>query len=113
VQVSSRVSVESLRKTTRALLDPKVEEAIVTSGQQLIEQGRLKGLQQGRQEGVQKGIEEGVQKGQRAMLLNLLRARFGELPGWVAERVESGTSQDTEEWACRVLSVATLEGVFA
>ncbi|MBI5497289.1 MAG: Rpn family recombination-promoting nuclease/putative transposase [Deltaproteobacteria bacterium] len=109
IQVSSRVSVVSLRETARALLDPRVEEAIVTAGQQLIEQGRQQGLQQG----LQQGVQQGVQQGQRALLLTLLSARFGELPAWVTQRVDSGGSADVEQWARRLVSAAALQDVFA
>ena len=51
---------------------------MATYGEQLIEEGRLEGLQEGLQEGVLKGLQEGVLKGLRE------GRQEGELKGQVA-----------------------------
>ena len=63
---------------------------MATYGEQLIEEGRLEGLQEGLQEGVLKGLQEGVLKGlregrQEGELKGLREGRQeGELKGQVA-----------------------------
>lgn len=75
------------------------KEEIVTAGEQLIEQGRLKGLLEGRREG------------QRTTLLKLLRARFGELPATVLARVNAAELTELDLWTERILTAPTLSGV--
>ena len=80
----------------------------MTGGQQLREEGR----QLGRQEGVELGRQEGVELGQRAMLLRLLRAKFGQLSPEDVARVETADLELLESWAENILSAATLADVF-
>ncbi|MBI5495856.1 MAG: hypothetical protein HY904_12600 [Deltaproteobacteria bacterium] len=37
--------------------------------------------------------------------MSLLRTRFGELPDWVTQRLEGGTTQDIDRWGQSALSV--------
>ena len=52
-----------------------------------------------------------VAQGERAMLLRLLRTRFGELPATAIARVESAEIAALERWGDRVLSAKTLAEV--
>jgi len=55
------------------------------------------GYKRGRAEGLQKGIQEGLQKGiqqQRAMLLEALAARFGEVDDLLRERIQGVDDPD-------------------
>ncbi|NEO28656.1 MAG: Rpn family recombination-promoting nuclease/putative transposase [Kamptonema sp. SIO4C4] len=60
-----------------------IQQGINQGRQQGLEQGRQQGLQagieQGREQGIQEGREEGMQSGQLALILRLLRRRFGKL----------------------------------
>lgn len=56
----------------------------------------------------------GIHQGQRALLLRLLRQRFGdEVDAEVERRVEAAPAEQIEAWAARVLSAATLAEVLA
>ncbi|WP_437955159.1 DUF4351 domain-containing protein [Sorangium sp. So ce119] len=58
-----------------------------------------------------KYVALGRQEGERAILLRLLRARFGELPDAAVARVEGAETAALERWAERVLSAKTLAEV--
>lgn len=58
----------------------------------------------GRREGRVDGVAEGLLQGRREMLLELLRARFGELPESAVARVEAADAGQLALWAKGVLS---------
>ncbi|MDR1284509.1 MAG: DUF4351 domain-containing protein [Opitutaceae bacterium] len=71
----------------------------------------------GREEGLQEGLEEGRQKGRQEgemfVLQRLLRRRFGDLPGWVRERLTHASTEELEAWSERILDAVILEDVFS
>lgn len=87
-------------------------EAVMSTADRLIEQGRTEGLHQGRTEGLHQGRTEGLHQGRAELLTRLLRRRFGELPAPVVARIDAGSEGDLDLWAERVLSAASLEDVF-
>ncbi len=76
-------------------------------------QGRLQGQIEGRLEGEQQGRQLGRQQGEAALLLRLLRRRFGELPVWATDHVLAADSAMLEEYSLRLLDAASLDEVFA
>jgi predicted transposase YdaD len=76
-------------------------------------QGRLQGQIEGRLEGEQQGRQLGRQQGEAALLLRLLRRRFGDLPGWATDNVLAADSAMLEEYSLRLLDAASLDEVFA
>lgn len=100
LEVNHHVRSEDLKQLLEREIGPEAKEAIVTAGQQLIEQGR------------QQGIEQGIQQERqrfREMLLRLLRQRFGDgVDTQVERRVASAPVEQIETWTARVLSAATL-----
>ncbi len=96
---------------------PKENEAMRTNLDLLLDLGAKRGMQKGMQKGMEKGMQEGVQQGllvgQRRLLGRQLRARFGDLPLAVDERVARATVEQLENWAERVLTARTLDEVFA
>jgi hypothetical protein len=50
-------------------------------------------------------------QGARALLLRLLRTRFGELPASSLARIENADAATLERWGERVLSAMTLADV--
>src|SRR5690348_654796 len=62
LEVNEHVGPEALQALFERDLGPEAKDAIMTAGQQIFEQGRLKGRQQGVQE----------------LLLRFLRQRFGD-----------------------------------
>ena len=57
------------------------------------------------------GHDKGMAAGERAMLLRLLRGRFGELPATAVARLEGADVGLLERWGDRVLSAKTLAEV--
>lgn len=98
LQVSEHVEREELKALLAREIGPETEEAIVTAGQLLIEQG----------------FQQGERAGKRATLLLLLRHRFGDqVDHHVEERVATASTEKIETWTIRVLSAATLADLFA
>jgi hypothetical protein len=90
------------------LQSPGVQDLI----RQLEEEGRAKGLAEGLAEGRAKGRAEGRAEHARDLLLRQLRARFGEIPASVAERVHAAELAELDRWAERVVTAATVDEVF-
>jgi hypothetical protein len=44
------------------------------------------------------------------LLLRQLNRKFGPLPKWARERIDSATTVQVEQWALRVIEAETLEG---
>jgi hypothetical protein len=102
LEVNEHVTAEALEAVLERELGSEAKDAIVTAGQQLIEQGRQQGIEQGRQQGVQE------------LLVRLLRQRFGDAVGSdVEHRITSASLEQIEAWSLRVLSVASLAELFA
>ena len=59
------------------------------------------------------GLAEGREQGERRVLQRQLTRRFGELPGWAAERLETASAEELEDWADKILVAGTLGEVFA
>jgi len=77
-----------------------------------IEKGVEQGIEQGIQQGVEKGLEQGRVQGKAELLQRQLTLKFGAVPADVAGRVASATDEELANWADRVLTATTLEGVF-
>jgi predicted transposase/invertase (TIGR01784 family) len=75
-------------------------------------EGLTEGRGQGLEQGLQQGREQGLEQGERRVLQRQLTRRFGELPGWAAERVETASAEQLEAWADRILVAGTLGEVF-
>ena len=81
------------------------------------QEGRQVGLQEGRQVGLQEGRQVGMQEGLRlglaSLLLTLLSQRFGEVPAWVPEKLNSASTEVLETWGRKVLEARSVDDVFA
>ncbi len=109
LQVNDHVKEDELTKLLEREIGPEAKEAIVTAGQQLIEQGRQQGIEQGRQQ----AIEQGRQRLQE-VLMRLLRQRFGdEVTVHAERRIATASVEQIETWTARVLSAATLTELLA
>jgi len=106
LEVNEHVGPGALEDLLERDLGPEAKDAIMTAGQQLIEQGRQQGIEQGRQLGRQEGVQ--------GMLLRLLRQRFGDaVNADVEQRIATASVEQIEAWSARVLSAATLAELFA
>jgi len=95
--------------TQQAFLErvaPEAKDTIMTAGERLIQQGEARGIQ--------KGIRQGIQQGERALLLRLLRQRFGsQVDDDTEERLVIASPEQITTWAERVLSAPTLAELLA
>jgi hypothetical protein len=62
--------------------------------------------------GIAKGRVEGRVEGESKLLRKLLEHRFGALPTWVIDKLNSAPEQDLETWGEAVLTVPNLDAVF-
>jgi hypothetical protein len=52
-------------------------------------------------------------RGAARVLIKVLTAQFGPLPGTTSEKVNEASAAELEEWATRAGTAATLDEVFA
>jgi hypothetical protein len=69
------------------------------------------GFETARKHASEEGRAQGYKEGVRALLMRMLRARFGELSASVVGRVESAEAAVVERWSDRVLSVTSVAEV--
>ena len=62
---------------------------------------------------LEKGREEGIEKGKLGVIAKLLKLKFGELPGWVEDKLNDAGEQQSERWTDRILTAESFEEVFA
>lgn len=83
-----------------------VYEVLMTAAEKL--------RQEGFDSGVAQGMAQGIEKGRRAMLVRLFEFRFGpSVPSWVLARIERANAAQIDLWTRRILTVETIEEVFA
>jgi hypothetical protein len=93
---------------------PEAKEIVMTAGERLIQQGIQRGIQEGIHQGIHQGIKEGIQQGERALLLRLLRKRFGtQVDADTERRVEAASAEQIAAWAEGLLSATTLADLLA
>jgi hypothetical protein len=90
---STHPFVRRLAEFAEGVLGPKGRTIVMTVGEELREEGRLEVA--------------------RALVLRLLRSRFGAVTFEVERRVIGASLEELFCWADRVVSVATLDQVFA
>jgi predicted transposase YdaD len=93
--------VAELLAVLRDALGPRLEDAMTSTYDRLLEMGRQEGRLEGRAEG------------QARVLLTQLATRFGTLPAELAERVRTAEADLLDRWALRVLTAPSLGEVFA
>ena len=104
--VNDHVEPEAVHAFLERVAGPEAKDAVMTAGERLI--------QQGEERGIQKGIQQGIQQGERALLLRLLRKRFGsQIDADIERRVEAASAEQIGTWAERVLSAMTLTELLA
>jgi predicted transposase YdaD len=73
----------------------------------VLDEIELRGERRGRRE----GRREGERRGRAKMLLQLMEARFGDIPADVVTRIEAAGEAVLDRWAVRVLTATTPEEV--
>ena len=66
---------------------------------------------EGMQKGMQQGVEQGMQQGEAAALKKLINLKFGELPHWAEEQIQSAGLPELEVWLEAILTSDTLESL--
>lgn len=88
------VEGSALAEVVARELGEEAREAVMTTGEKLIQEGEL--------------------RGQRRVLVRLLSTKFGaDLPEEIRSRVEQASPNDLDTWTERVLTAASLNEVFA
>jgi len=63
---------------------------------------------------IQQGERQGEQRGERALLMRLLRQRFGnQVDSGIEQRLATASAEQLLTWGDRVLSAATLTELLA
>ena len=70
------------------------------------------GIEKGVQQGLQQGLQRGLQQGESKLLRKQLECRFGALPAWASDKLNSAAEQDLVSWGEAVLTAPTLDAVF-
>jgi predicted transposase/invertase (TIGR01784 family) len=95
-------------------LGPAAEEAVMTAGEQLIQEGMARGIAkgkaEGRAEGKVEGRVEGKVEGKAESVLRILERRFGPLSDDVVARVWAASLEELDQLIDRGLTADTLEG---
>ena len=100
--VNDHVEPKALQAFLERVAGPEAKDTIMTAGERLIQQGE------------ERGIQKGIQQGERAVLLRLLRQRFGSQVDTDTERrLAMATTEQLATWVERVLSAATLTELLA
>ncbi|WP_028302375.1 DUF4351 domain-containing protein [Oceanospirillum beijerinckii] len=61
---------------------------------------------------MQVGRSEGIVQGEQMLISRLLTKKFGELPDWAVEKLQSASPQELEKYEDNFLDAETLEQVF-
>ena len=61
------------------------------------------------EKGLGEGMQQGMQQGMQGVLGDLLTEKFGPLPEWAAQRLQTASAAELHVWAKRVLHSTTLE----
>ena len=64
-----------------------------------------------RAEGMQKGMQQGMQQGEAAALKKLINLKFGELPHWAEEKIQSAGLSELEVCLEAILTSDTLDSL--
>ncbi|HMJ16543.1 MAG TPA: hypothetical protein VK524_34250 [Polyangiaceae bacterium] len=66
-----------------------------------------------RQLGLQQGRQQGLHEGQRALLVELLRTKFGSVDEQLIRRLDTADESELKRYAQRILTAATVIEVFS
>ena len=67
------------------------------------------GMEKGLEKGLQRGRQEGRTEGERQTLIRLATKRFGKLPVWARERLDSAGKKKLDRLSIRLLTASSLE----
>ena len=64
------------------------------------------------EEGRQEGHQEGHLEGERGLLRRQLTRRFGPLPAWAEQQLDTADAATLEQWGLRLLEATSMEDMF-
>lgn len=96
-QCRQGLDVGELAKRAAKVAGPEAGEVVMSTAQELVEQG----------------LKRGVTQGARNLLVRQLRVSFGRVSRDVMKRLESASAEELELWGERVLKAASIDEVFA
>ncbi|WP_437627152.1 Rpn family recombination-promoting nuclease/putative transposase [Sorangium sp. So ce1151] len=99
VATHERLSVQKIGGILEKAAGPRAQEAVVTALDEIERRGRAQGRAEGRAQG------------RAQTLLELLAARFGEVPAEVSARILAADEATLVTWTARVLTAPTPEDV--
>ena len=117
----TKLGVDRLRSIWLASLDAETREYVMSELMEILDRAIReqweadaleRGLERGLEQGLERGLEQGRVEGQAALLLEVLAARFGELPEAQCSRVRAADEASLRAWALRALTAATCDEVF-
>ena len=89
------------------LIDPMED----TFFRRLYEKGLREGEEKGREQGHEQGREQGREQGEAAILLRMLRRKFGPLPAASEARIKSAAPDQLERWSDRLFTATDVDDV--
>lgn len=90
------LDVRTVADAFRRVAGSEAGEVVMSTAQELIDQG----------------VQQGVQQGQRELLEMLLREKFGKLAQPVLARLSAATADELQTWAKRLVSAKRIDDVF-
>lgn len=80
-------------------------------GEDIMETFIDKYINQGIEQGLNQGLSQGLNQGEKRSLTRMLKARFGNLPKWVHDKINLADLKSIEKWSIRLLTADKLQDV--
>ena len=108
--------VEHCMRLLANILDPQGVQIVQTTADKLRAEGRAEGesigIAKGESIGLARGESIGATNGRRALIEELLRRRFGQIPKRYQARLNKAAIPELGAIGIRLLDAATIEAVF-
>ena len=103
--------VREAMDTLRGISDDELKQLHALARKRaLMDQAEL--VDEARADGLADGLAKGAVNSRIQMLTRQLTVRFGPLPETAVERIRTGTAEDHDRWAERLLTATSLDAVF-
>ena len=100
--------VEHCMRVLANILDPQGVQIVQTTADKLRAEGRA----EGESIGIAKGESIGATNGRRALIEELLRRRFGQIPKRFQTRLNQAAIPELDAIGIRLLDASTIDAVF-
>jgi predicted transposase YdaD len=116
VQALTELTILAKLRSLVSVLEEESKRMPITEDimeHEIIGRERKFGMALGREEGREEGLVEGRVEGERRLVLRLLTTRFGKVPLWAAERIESFGLSELDAISDRLLTAKSLRELLA